>query len=102
MVDTAQRVETSGVADVGQALADDLDQKQPVVAHVPIAPGGDMHHVALLQGPGLLAPLLVPAPAAGAEQDLSAPGFRVVDVPEVAAARLKGHVEDLHVLLVGF
>ena len=59
-------------------------------------PGGDHHGVAGLELPGFLAPFLLPAPALGAEQDLAAVLLCLVDVPVVAAARLKGHVGDGH------
>ena len=54
--------------------------------------GGDDHRVAGGQRLGRLAPFLVPAAAGGAQQDLPAAFGRVMDVPVVAAARLKGDV----------
>ena len=39
------------------------------------------------------APLLIEAASGHADQDLAAAAFGVMDVPVVAAARLKGHIE---------
>lgn len=52
----------------------------------------DVDHIPRMQFPGLLAPLLIPAPAGYTDQDLPSALVRVVDVPVVAAARLKGDV----------
>jgi hypothetical protein len=40
------------------------------------------------------APLLIEAASGHADQDLAAAAFGVMDVPVVAAARLKGHIEN--------
>ena len=61
-------------------------------------PHGDVHAVAGAQFHGGLAPFLVIAPSGHAQQDLSAALAGVVDVPVVAAARLKGHIEDPYLL----
>ena len=45
----------------------------------------DIDHVSRAQRPGLLAPLLIPAPAGHAQKDLTAALAGVVDVPVVAA-----------------
>lgn len=50
---------------------------------------GDVDDVARLEGDGVLAPFLVPAAAAHADEDLA---HTVVDVPIVAAAGSEGHV----------
>ena len=57
---------------------------------------GDFHHVARLQQARGLAPLLIPSRAADADKHLHA---LVVDVPVVAAARLKRHVAHRHLAL---
>ena len=44
------------------------------------------------QADGLFALFAVPALARSADEHLTAAGFRVVDMPVVAASRLKGHV----------
>src|SRR5699024_5526378 len=54
--------------------------------------GRDYHRIAGREGLRRLAPRLIPAAAGGAEQDLPAAFAGVVDVPVVAAARLKGDV----------
>ena len=54
--------------------------------------GGDHDDAALLQADGGLALFLIPALACGADQQLAAALGGVVDVPVVAAARLKGNV----------
>ena len=51
---------------------------------------GDLHHVAGMELPGGLPPLLVIAPAGGAQQDLPAV---VVDVPVVSAPWLEVTLE---------
>ena len=61
-------------------------------------PGGDVHHIAGTQLPGLPAPLLVPAPAADANEHLTAAAGGTVDVPVVPAPRLEFHVEHRHLL----
>ena len=55
-------------------------------------PGGDVYHIAGVEFLSLFAPLLIVAPAGHADQNLTAALVRLVDVPVVAAARLKGHV----------
>ena len=60
--------------------------------------GGDVDAVAGVQFHGGLALLLVVAAAGHADEDLAAAGLCVMDVPVVAAARLKGHVVDAHLL----
>ena len=56
--------------------------------------GGDRYHVAGLQASGGFALLLIPALPVHTEKQLPAAGVGVVDVPVVAAARLKGHIGD--------
>ena len=56
--------------------------------------GRDDHRIAGGEGLRGLAPLLIPAAAGGAQQDLPAALGRMVDVPVVAAARLEGDVGD--------
>ena len=51
--------------------------------------GMDVNHIAGVQFLRFLSPRLVPAMSLGAEQNLSA---FMVDMPVVAATRLKGHV----------
>lgn len=53
--------------------------------------GRDVDHVARMQLPGLLAPLLIPAPPCHTDEDLSAALAGMVNVPVVAAARLEGY-----------
>ncbi len=77
----------------------DLDRKvdKPAVLRraVPVLDvRRDDHNVAGVQLARRLARFLVPAAAAGAEQDLAAAFGGMVDVPVVAAGRLKGHVAD--------
>ena len=55
---------------------------------------GDFHAVARFKGAGFFAPLLIPAFAGDAQQNLSAALVGVVDVPVVAAARLECHVGE--------
>lgn len=49
----------------------------------------NVNHIPCLQLDGRLSPFLVPAFATDADQDLSCP---VMNMPVVAAARLKGHI----------
>lgn len=60
--------------------------------------GWNIHHIAWMQFLGFLAPRLVPAPAAEADQHLSAAVGSMVDVPVVPAARFKCDVEHRHLL----
>ena len=57
--------------------------------------GGNEHHIARVKFPCFLAPLLIPTPAIGAEQDLSAAAFGVVDMPVIPASRLKGQARKM-------
>ena len=61
-------------------------------------PGGHMYHISGLQLSRGAAPLLVPAFPGGDQQHLTAAFFRVVNVPIVAAPRLKGHIADADLL----
>jgi hypothetical protein len=66
------------------------DMSEPAVLRGSMPMSGfrrDIDHVAGVEFPGRLSPLLVPATSAGDEKDLSA---LVVDMPELAATRLKG------------
>ena len=79
---------------VGRVLAGDFHGQvgKPAVlcGAVPVLhTDGDVDHVACLESTGGLAPLLIPAAAADAQQDLAAALGRVVDVPVVAAAGSK-------------
>lgn len=56
-------------------------------------PSRDVHHVTRPKLPGFAAPLLIPPAPADADQHLPASAFRVMDMPVVPAARLKGHIE---------
>ena len=82
---------------VGAALAGDLhgDMAEPAILFrtVPVLHlGGNHHHAAGGQAHGGLAGLLIPALTGGAQQKLPAALFGMMDVPVVAAARLKGHI----------
>lgn len=64
--------------------------------------GRNKHHGARRKGQGLLAPFLVPPTAIGAQQNLPAAAASMVDMPVIAAARLKCHVgNELGNLRVG-
>src|SRR5699024_3693570 len=54
----------------------------------------DHYCVAFVQLAGFFAPFLIPAAAADAQQHLSAAFVGMMDMPVVAAARLKRHVGD--------
>ena len=56
--------------------------------------GRDVDHVARLHFDGVLALFLIVSAACDADEDLPAALLGMMDVPVVAAARLKGHVED--------
>ena len=56
-------------------------------------------HIAGMEFSGLLAPLLIPTPAVGTQQNLSAALGRLVDVPIVPASGLKGDVGQEYRLL---
>ena len=45
-------------------------------------------------------PFLIPAAAGRDDQNLAAARFCMMDVPVIAAARLKGHIADINLLLV--
>ena len=75
--------------------------REPAVGRsaVPVLhPRGDVDHVAGAQFLCRLAPLLVKPSTSHADEDLSATAFGVMDMPVVAAARLKRHVEDADLL----
>ena len=55
--------------------------------------GGDVDTVARSHLHGVFAPLLVIAPAGHTDEDLSAAFVGVVDVPIIAASRLKGYIK---------
>ena len=57
------------------------------------------NHIAGMEFPGLLAPLLIPTPAVGTQQNLSTALGRLVDVPVVPASGLKGDVGHKYRLL---
>ena len=59
---------------------------------------GNVDHGAGRHLDGFHAPLLIVASSADADQHLAARFFGVMDVPVVAAARLKSHVEDRNLL----
>lgn len=74
-------------------LHGDMAEPAVLLRSVPVLDvGGDHHNTALVQADGGLAFLLVPALASRANQELTAPFVRMVDMPVVAASRLKGHV----------
>lgn len=54
----------------------------------------NVDNVAGMQLPDGLSSLLIVAPPGGAEQNLTAAGLHVVDVPVVPASRFKGDMED--------
>ena len=53
---------------------------------------GNDHHVARLQAPCRLAPLLIPTTARNTQKQLPAAAFRMMNMPVIAATGLKGHV----------
>ena len=61
--------------------------------------GRNIHGVSRQQLHGVLAPLLIKAVSGNADKNLPAAGFGVMDMPVVAASRLKGHIENPHLLL---
>src|SRR5699024_7536164 len=58
----------------------------------------NVHHIARLERAGGLAPLLVPTVARHADEQLPAALRSMVDVPVVATARLKRHIEYRHLI----
>lgn len=54
--------------------------------------GGDFDDGSRCHFYGIFAPFLIPASSADADQNLTAPGFRVVNMPVVFASRFKGDV----------
>lgn len=58
-------------------------------------PSRDIDAVARLHR---LSPLLVEAPAADADQDLTAAAFCMMDMPVIAASRLEGHIVNPNLL----
>ena len=52
----------------------------------------DDYHIARMELLGGLAPLLIPAPAFGTQQDLPAARLGVVNMPVVPTSRLKGDI----------
>ena len=60
--------------------------------------GHNVDHIAGVQLLRLLAPFLIVAPACHADEDLPAALVRLVDMPVVAAAGFKGHIEDFDLL----
>ena len=86
---------------IGTVHAGDLQGQmgEPAVGSraVPVLDaGGDVDHVAGMQFPGRLAPLLIVAVSGHAEQHLTAALLGLVDMPIVPAARLKGHIVHPH------
>lgn len=77
----------------GAFLAGDLKghMGKPAVLRrtVPVLhPSGNRHHIAGVQRPGLLPPLLIPAPAIGAQQNLPAVCFTMVISPRQSMDRV--------------
>ena len=61
--------------------------------------GRNVYHIARQHLHSGLAPFLIKAASGNADQELPAAGFCVMDMPVVAASRLKGHIENPHLLL---
>ena len=56
--------------------------------------GGDVDYITGMQLTGRLAPFLVVATTAGDKQNLPAAFIGVVNMPVIAAARLKGYIKN--------
>ena len=56
--------------------------------------GGNLHDIPRFQGAGRFAPRLVPALPTHADENLAATGFRMVNVPIIAASRFESDVEN--------
>ena len=61
--------------------------------------GRNVYHIARQHLHSGLAPFLIKAVSGNADQELPTAGFRVMDVPVIPTARLKGHVENAYLLL---
>ena len=93
-VHAGQGVQAAGVADIGQTLRDEFDEKNPVVAHVEVAlgVGGELRFTAALgreeaEGDQLALPQVKTASGVGVAEAVG--GQPAVDVPGLLPGRLK-------------
>lgn len=74
---------------------------KPTVCHgaVPVLDiRGDIDHISRMERLGFLTPFLIPVLSGDADKNLSAALVRMVDMPAIAASRLKRHIEDANLL----
>ena len=74
---------------------------KPTVCHgaVPVLDiRGDIDHISRMERLGFLTPFLIPVLSGDADKNLSAALVCMVDMPAIAASRLKRHIEDANLL----
>lgn len=74
---------------------------KPTVCHgaVPVLDiRGDIDHISRMERLGFLTPFLILVLSGDADKNLSAALVRMVDMPAIAASRLKRHIEDANLL----